>query len=435
MPACSGSGASPAPRAHLPSARAAELIGTRLLNVLVRAPARTRLRVSGVLRGPAGGSASLGAAKARGVGHGRWQAIEVPITRSGLTALGACSHSRVVATVRASDQSSTVSRALGLGPPDCSRFFRSRSFWNQPLTRGARLDPDSAAVSKELMRRVQAGYGSGQPPTINTSAFTPPVVAVPANQARVRVQLDRPPGDAPELATAFQAVPLPSNARPASGSDGELVLWQPASDTLWEFWQLRRANDGWHASWGGRLRHVQNGPGEYPDPRLSWGTAASGLPLAGGLILPHELRQGEIRHVLALGVPSIRARYFASPAQRTDGASVCRHAPVEGARFRLDPNLNIDSLKLPRPVAILARAAQRYGIVLRDQSGAVAFYAQNSSTLARDPYPALFGYKPGAQLLSRFPWARLKLVRMHLNQMSGPPNHLPGVPDLLRPCG
>ncbi|MBV9214411.1 MAG: DUF4124 domain-containing protein [Actinobacteria bacterium] len=328
----------------------------------------------------------------------------------------------------------TVSRALHLDPPRCARFFSPRSFWNSPLPQDAPLDPDSAAVTNELLRRVQSGYAKGRPPSINTTAYTPPVYTVGSEQPHVRVQLDRPSSDSHGLDTAFRSVPLPSWARPANGNDAELVLWQPATDTLWEFWQLRRAQDGWHASWGGRLTHASSGTGLYPNPRLSWGVAASGLPLAGGLILPGELAQGRIDHVLSLALPASRANVFALPAQRTDGRSGCPHAPVEGARFRLDPNLNLASLHLPAAVLAIAKAAQRYGIVVRDQAGAVVFYAQNASTVVPDPYPALFGGEDPAQLLRSFPWTHLQLLRMTLVQFDTGPT-LPLLGGLLGRCG
>jgi hypothetical protein len=86
-------------------------------------------------------------------------------------------------------------------------------------------------------------------------------------------------------------------------------------------------------------------------------------------------------------------------------------------------------------VAALARAAQRYGIVVRDQAGAVAFYAQNVASLPSDPYPALFEGHTATELLATFPWSRLQLVRMELvrTPRKGPP--LPPPHDLLGGCG
>ena len=38
----------------------------------------------------------------------------------------------------------------------------------------------------------------------------------------------------------MSAVPLPANALPAAGTDEEMTVYQPSSDTLWEMWQMRQ---------------------------------------------------------------------------------------------------------------------------------------------------------------------------------------------------
>jgi hypothetical protein len=249
------------------------------------------------------------------------------------------------------------------------------------------------------------------------------------------VGLDHPPGYAPDLEAAFAAVPLPDDARAAAGDDAELVVWQPSTDTLWEFWQLRRHNDGWRASWGGRMERVSASSGAYTHPNANWGTTASSLALAGGVITPGELSRNQIDHALAIGIPRARAGEYSLPAQRTDGRSTCAHAVPEGARFRIDPALDIDGLGLDRPVAALARAAQRYGIVVRDQSAAVAFYAQNPTPLGADPYPELLGWKAPWDLLASFPWQHLRLTRMELVKMPSNGAPLPTPEAVLGGCG
>ena len=70
------------------------------------------------------------------------------------------------------------------------------------------------------------------------------------------------------------------------------------------------------------------------------------------------------------------------PRERTDGTLTTSVAIPEGSIFRLDPKLDIPSLHLPRLVAIMAEAAQRYGIIVRDKTlHAIGFYAE-------DPTPA-----------------------------------------------
>jgi hypothetical protein len=387
-----------------------------------------RVRVAVSLRFEDGRRLRLGSIRRLRLARKRSRSVTVRLSRAGRASLAGCPQGSIVVTVSGLRRRRSSSRPLELDPPDCGRFFAPQTFWNAPLPAAAPLDPDSAAVTGDLVRKVRDGYASNLPPTINTAAYSPPVYTVGPRQARVRVVLA--PGHAPDLQAAFAAVPLPAGARGAAGSDGEAVIWQPATDTLWEFWQLRLSAGGWHAAWGGRMDGVSSGPGFFPAQRPNWGTAATGLPLVGGLITPRELRSGRIDHVLSLGVPKTRRGDFSRPARRTDGVSPCAHAVPEGARFRLDPALDIDSLGLPPAVAALAHAAQQYGIVVRDQSGSVAFYAQNASSLPSDPYPALFGGKAPWDLLAQFPWSRLQLVRMHLARMPGQPG-----PSLLGDCG
>jgi len=67
---------------------------------------------------------------------------------------------------------------------------------------------------------------------------------------------------------------------------------------------------------------------------------------------------------------------------------------------------------------MMAEAAQRYGIVVRDRAANVAFYAQDSTPTGMNPYTGAHGYFEGKsphQLLASFPWSRLELLRMELH--------------------
>ena len=116
---------------------------------------------------------------------------------------------------------------------------------------------------------------------------------VPSTQPRVRVTLDK---YNPALQQAFEAVPLPETAKPAAGWDKHLVVWQIATDTMWEFWALSRKTDGWHAGWGAKIVRASQSIGVLPSPL---GATATGLPLLGGLITLDDLRRGHIDHALA----------------------------------------------------------------------------------------------------------------------------------------
>lgn len=50
-----------------------------------------------------------------------------------------------------------------------------------------------------------------------------------------------------KLAQDFAAVPIPSYAEPARGSDSEMSIYQLGTDTLWEFWRARKVDGAWQA--------------------------------------------------------------------------------------------------------------------------------------------------------------------------------------------
>jgi len=58
----------------------------------------------------------------------------------------------------------------------------------------------------------------------------------------------------------------------------------------------------------------------------------------------------------------------------------------------------------------IARAAQRYGMVVRDGSEVVTFYAQDPTPTGSNPWLTWFGGKSAARALAGFPWDRLQVV-------------------------
>jgi hypothetical protein len=96
------------------------------------------------------------------------------------------------------------------------------------------------------------------------------------------------------------------------------------------------------------------------------------------------------------------------------------NAIPEGARFRLDPTLNIDALNLPPMTKMIAKAAQTYGMVVRDQTGhAISLFAENYIQYGTtDPYTSPGGFFGGPYpnpVLKAFPWDRLQLLKMDLH--------------------
>ena len=303
------------------------------------------------------------------------------------------------------------------------RFFSPSSFWNVPVPASAALDPKSGemigAFSASIARQALAKL----PPWINTTRSSIPLYTVPADQPTTTVTLENASG-APALQEAWNQVPLPPTAKPAEGSDKVLILWQPSTDRLWDFWRLSHTTTGWQASWGGAMQKTSSNPGVYgpeawPGAKPWWGDSASSLEPIGGLITLEDLQLGEINHAIAIAIPNVRAGTYAAPAQRTDGKATGPLTLPEGAHLRLDPKLDLATLHLPHITQLIAEAAQRYGLLIRDYAPDVTFYAQDPSPTATNPYTSPTGYFEGKtpkELLANFPWNHLQVLKMHLHK-------------------
>jgi hypothetical protein len=320
------------------------------------------------------------------------------------------------------DEATAARLTAAAARPEPFRIFSPTSFWNREQASTAPRDPSSAKAIRAFRRVIEREKETGTDPTINTSKWSVPVYTVPADQPTIRVTHDNP-NTGQTLQAAWDAVPLPPDAHPAAGTDEHLVVWQPSTDKLWEFWHLALGGHGWHAGWGGAMEHVSSNPGVYgpkawPGANQAWGASASSLSIAGGLITLEDLEDGMINHALAIAIPDVRAGVYASPAHRTDGTSANPLALPEGAHLRLNPNLHLARLHLPPLTLKIARAAQRYGLLVRSRADHVVLYGQDPTPTGEDPYSGPDGYFEGqlpSRLLARFPWGHLQLLRMRLH--------------------
>jgi hypothetical protein len=82
-----------------------------------------------------------------------------------------------------------------------------------------------------------------------------------------------------------------------------------------------------------------------------------------------------------------------------------------GTRFRLDPRINIDKLPMTPVGKRMARAVQRYGMIVRDHADdSIVFYGEDPTPTGSNPYPRIFGGLRPDHVLAGFPWDRLQAV-------------------------
>lgn len=332
------------------------------------------------------------------------------------------------------------------------RYFPG-SFFSQPIPEHAPLDPESEQLSRELKnlafgvdpattydcanayRTAKHRWTAEEQASCEqiitragiASENAPVVYTVGEGQPRVPVAVD--PGPAadrdPDLGRVLaEGVPIPTGAQPSPGSDHQLIIWQPTTDTMWEFWRTRTdAAGGWHVGWGGRIEDVAASPGHYRDvpvpgggfdQRYNWGGPASSIPNLPGLITVEQLQSGVIGHALVFATWTNKHKEWVYPAQRSDGR--CRHrgdycsAIPQGARFRLDPDYDVSRLSHPI-VRMIATAVQDYGMVLNNTTGGgVSLYTDGGSG-ARDLFVSADPKRPQPTAFMRdFPWEGLEML-------------------------
>ncbi|MEB2320556.1 MAG: hypothetical protein OZ935_18080, partial [Pseudomonadota bacterium] len=97
----------------------------------------------------------------------------------------------------------------------------------------------------------------------------------------------------------------------------------------------------------------------------------------GGLIRKGEITQGPIEHAIAVALP---ARYLGGravwPATSDDQSSDYAGVIPMGTRFAIPPDINLDSLGLSPAHLRLAKALQKYGLIVVDKSGSPCMYAE-----------------------------------------------------------
>ena len=120
------------------------------------------------------------------------------------------------------------------------------------------------------------------------------------------------------------------------------------------------------------MTNVSGNPGYFLEdpnfPGLKWGFSATSVAGLGLVITIEEQRVGVINHALGFATTTTSSDGFVFPAQRGDGWSPGALVK-EGMIFRFPASLNLDALGLTPYGLMIAKAIQKYGMVLTDTSG------------------------------------------------------------------
>lgn len=280
-----------------------------------------------------------------------------------------------------------------------SHPFASASAFNTPLS-SVRSSSVSASVAPGGLPAILA---SG--PAANIYEFGLPIFTdVNASTPRYHVACTQPWGSC-ELSR--HEVPIPPDAAPNAGSDGQMVIVDPSSGLIYEFWQAHRSPTGaWKSSWGDISS--LGGPGNadvYGNPA----STGSGMSVLAGTITLSDLASGHIDHALSFS-SSVTCPTFVPPAVGSDGVTPPPNCLPEGSRLRLDPSLNLATIPAITPLELMVgRALQVYGAICKDTGGASMAFTFQAPLPSANPYPAL-GVPFDYWNLPHLPWDKLHIT-------------------------
>jgi hypothetical protein len=143
------------------------------------------------------------------------------------------------------------------------------------------------------------------------------------------------------------------------GGDRHALVVDPVNRMLYEFYTLRKTDEGWRASQASIFDLKRN------DLRpTGWTSAdAAGLPIFPAVVRYDELKRGRVEHALRVTVRRTR-RQFVAPATHYASRFTDENLPRMGERFRLRQEFDLSGFS-PEVRTILT-ALQRYGMFVAD---------------------------------------------------------------------
>ena len=274
------------------------------------------------------------------------------------------------------------------GPIQTRRFFSENSPWNKAIGKAPALAATSGAIVAQLQQF--AGF------QLNQNRWTVNVSMPPDGTPR---QLVTDKGLADHAAEGFSYwgtadVPVAPDAVGTPDDDAHLVIVDEAHNRVFNFYGTQRSGTGQLKAIGMGVFRLDGSGWWDPDGGTSpgpWTGRSSNASLLGGLIFPEELKAGAIPHALALGLdPEVGQsmdKDVSAPAKTFDVHPTGR--VPGGTRLQLDPDLDLNSLRLGREAMVICRALQTYGAFIVESSSGLALYFRSNHNRGMDQYAGM----------------------------------------------
>ena len=266
------------------------------------------------------------------------------------------------------------------------------AIWNTPVT-NCPVDPNSATYINYI--NVVPGNDYGVHPDfgsmynggmngmyINIAAPNQPEVAV--TYTLYGNESDSGPAPIPNN-SIIEGAPIPSGNGPPTpdqgGGDAHLLVLQPSTNILWEFWKSSYNGDGTWTAANGAMWDVSSCQ-ERPN---GWTSAdASGMPITPTSVKYEEAASGSINHAIRLTVNWTGWESSVWPATHSLQDTLSPGAPPMGQYFRLKSQYDTDTFQADTGVyswsptnRAIVHALATYGCVIQDiNQGGSPFYIE-----------------------------------------------------------
>ena len=303
--------------------------------------------------------------------------------------------------------------------PNVKRFFAEDSFWNQPIAEVSAVDPlNDHYIS--LLKKDHSRKNFG----INLNNYTIPIIEVDSTVPFVKV------GNHPDFNFRHHpefdrmGVPIPANFKPSPGSDQHATIIDWKRKLAWDMFLVEKDSSGNWVSCTGVIVPL-DGSGvlnkaEFPvkdDESIhQYGPSrAAGVPSFAGTIMYDEIKAGEIRHKLSCALRFVALKEYVYPAIWTDGNF--KGGVPEGSVIQLDPKLDLTKFELLPGEIVVAKALQKYGMVVVDFAAGNVLYGEGLWIYPDKSWNGLLREWDGG--LSSIPLDHFRVLKNHDIQTGG----------------
>jgi hypothetical protein len=267
-----------------------------------------------------------------------------------------------------------------------ARPFGPDAPWNVSVA-GLPRHPESASYSALLWNDATADRAGNF--NLSFDGYTYPVYELTGTEAEVPVDILMDWGSNIDGGT----MPWNPDWQAASGTDGQVIVLDPATGREWDLWQVSYEDGRVKASNGNLV------DGDYWTKEDGFAPSRGcGIQYLAMLVRPFEIACGEIRHALSMPIANPSGEAYVAPATKLEHPDLGAGIP-EGMRFAIDVTDRdiddwVDSLpsglgeETRRSARIIGTALRDYGWFVTDTSGGAHLQFEDRLT-AEDDWVAL----------------------------------------------